>query len=731
VFKAISNRTRQRLARQGLLLVAVLCALSVAGYALSQHVTREPAFCASCHGAAAESALQHAHKTLRCQDCHSASTLVGLHVLATRWLGADRLPAHGRPSQRSCQECHSGPSVARRIQETGGHVVHVFGKRGGRASRGAEVGVAGCDAVAGCLSLTCGQCHQLAGHQVQANRTVCAQCHAPLVMHESGMVRVTCLDCHDFKAAPTRQGTVPANGCPKCHDGRTLASDDPGRGLQSSRVVASDVTHGNSLTCRLCHDPHRVDRDARRLGHDCETCHRSTVAQARQAGTKGHPDCSTCHQTHGPRPKTPSLCVPCHQNLQADTKSPTLASRHTDCSTCHRPHSFDVASPACAQCHSAQAAQLAAWTQSHHSDCLACHRGHTPARATDSCIGCHKQMQQHGHGECVQCHAPHESKLATRTCVSCHGTQKAIVTSQRVAEHRNCVMCHEQHSPLRAADRCSDCHPSVVGTAARSSAEAHKRCGSCHRPHQFAPSTGVCLDCHKSEMLGAHDSACNKCHRSHGPAASAPLTCRNCHDKVRAIAGRHAECGSCHTPHRSSQGGPACAACHAVQVAGTNQWQSAAHRDCQSCHERHAPIPSKRCAECHAPLAGRQLSKGHSCQGCHAPHQAPSVGFGGCEKCHIAEASAAKTQRGTHATCKSCHEPHTDRLPSCQGCHSSRPGSHATPGHAKCRSCHETHAAKALIRDECLTCHTDKKDHYPTVARCANCHLFVNESGVK
>lgn len=702
---------RKRLTRVGLLVAALLIVVGVAGYRVEHYVSREPAYCVSCHSVAAESARQHAHKSLACQDCHSASLAKGMQLLARRQLGLAATPAHGKPNQASCRACHTGAATARSIARTSGHVVHVLGK-----SAKAQ--------------LTCDKCHQLKGHQTKANQTACAQCHSELVMHESGMVRVTCLDCHDYKAAPTSKGSIPAIGCPKCHDGRALGPDDPKRALQSKYVVAPDVTHGNINACRLCHDPHRLDQDRRRRGTDCQACHKNTVTQMRASGAKGHTNCATCHQTHGPRPQVPTLCAGCHENMLATAAPAALSSRHHDCSTCHKPHTFKIAATDCSRCHAAQATQIAAWTQSRHSDCLTCHQGHSPSKAASSCNGCHQQMRQHGHAECVTCHEPHQSKSATKACVSCHGGQSQALAAQKVTAHANCLACHDQHNAGRATERCSRCHAVQTAAALRSEIDTHKRCASCHRPHQFTPSTTVCLNCHAAAKLGAHDGACTKCHQQHGPPASAALVCRNCHQNVPEVSGKHADCRSCHAPHQSTKGGPTCSACHAGQWSGTSQWQPAPHRDCQSCHQRHAPVPVKKCAECHAPMTALKLSKGHSCQGCHSPHQKP-LGFGTCERCHAAEATAVRTQHGTHGACKSCHEPHGDRVPTCQSCHTTRPGSHATPGHEKCRSCHESHAAKAPIRARCLTCHTDKKNHYPAVAQCATCHLFGKESGAQ
>jgi hypothetical protein len=689
--------------RIGLVLGIVVGVGLAVGYKAHRTITRDPQFCVSCHSGTSKSWAAHAHKNRACQECHKSEFASGVKLWTFAQLGKTPPPrSHGVPDLQRCRTCHADSKSSKSIAKSSGHLTHVLGK----------------------LQLKCDQCHQLKGHSTKVGDGVCQQCHSTLSMHDRGMAKVTCLSCHDYNAPPTAKGSIPATGCPKCHSGKAAGVSIADPSLLSKLVINSDATHGNVNACRLCHDPHAADAGDRRRGMDCERCHKGVTAEHQQSAIAGHPNCSTCHQIHGTRPQTPALCAPCHQAKVPGEGSPVLAARHENCSSCHKPHAFKVNRAACASCHKPQVAALASWTDTRHTDCLTCHKGHAETKAASNCVTCHKAQQAHGHPDCIKCHEPHLGKAAVRACNGCHADQAATVVSLKPAQHRVCASCHDPHNAGATQGRCGSCHQRQRALAVTAPTDAHKRCSSCHQQHQFQKSATVCVNCHKTDQRGPHSGACLKCHQPHGPPVSPELDCRSCHQQIPEIHGKHAACTSCHAPHRSSKGGPACSACHTSELAGANHWVPVAHRGCQSCHDKHAPMPPKACAECHSPITSKPLFKGHGCLGCHDPHQPPAPWFGRCGQCHAAEFAATRSLTGTHSNCKGCHEPHTDKLPSCQSCHQSRAGSHATKGHGKCLTCHESHSVKVQGRDKCLSCHQDKKDHFPAAAQCAACHLF-------
>ena len=686
-----------------LLLLPLICLAVAGGYRSHRYITRQPEYCTSCHGETARGVAAHAHKKLVCQDCHRSEFSTGVRIKVGAMLGRDvRSIAHGRPDLGRCRTCHLDTKSPKNIALTSGHLAHVVNKP----------------------SLRCDTCHQLKGHSTSIREGVCQQCHSKLTMHDRGMSRVTCLSCHDYKAPPTANGSIPATGCMKCHSGRPASPSFVDPALISKRVISADATHGNVNACRLCHDPHAADAGDRRRGMDCERCHKGVMTQHQQSSIGGHPNCSTCHQIHGPRPKTPMLCAQCHQRKVPNADSGVLAGRHENCSSCHKPHIFRVTRADCAGCHKKESETLAAWTDTRHTDCLTCHQGHSETKPASNCVNCHKPQQNHGHPDCIKCHEPHQGKSAVKACIGCHADQAAAITDQKPAPHHVCASCHDPHNAGATLGRCGNCHQKERALAAKAPVDAHKRCNSCHAEHQFQKTVATCLNCHKPDQRGPHAGACLKCHQPHGSPVSPELSCRSCHQAVPEIHGKHAACTTCHAPHKSASGGPACAACHSSQLAGASSWTPVAHRGCTSCHDRHAPMPPKACSECHAPIASKPLFKGHRCLGCHNPHQPPVPWFNRCGQCHASEAAATRSLAGTHSNCKGCHEPHTDKLPSCQSCHQDRPGIHAAKGHEKCLTCHESHAVKVQGRDKCLKCHKDKQDHFPAAAQCASCHLF-------
>ena len=291
----LRQRLLERLRRKptwfGVLVVVIVVASLVGGYRAHHYVSRESNYCAACHSSAARAVHQHAHNGIACQNCHASSFASGVNLTLRSIVGANvSRVKHGETSAKLCQSCHLDPKSKRPISGTSGHVAHVINKP----------------------NLECKNCHELRDHGTQVDESACARCHSTLTMHDSGMVRVTCLSCHNFTSPPTAKGSIPATGCPKCHGGRQLAADDPERALQSQRVISAEVTHGNVNACRLCHDPHAAEAKSRRSGMDCDRCHKGIGTQVQTAAVAGHPGCATCHQIHGPRPQTPGLCAQCH-----------------------------------------------------------------------------------------------------------------------------------------------------------------------------------------------------------------------------------------------------------------------------------------------------------------------------------------------------------------------------------------------------------------------------------
>ncbi len=680
------------------LLVAMAALGGVGARRLQRFVTSDPAFCLSCHRQVGSDLGVHAHAKLSCGNCHVSNFAAGLHIWVTS--NSAKSTPHGQVDLGRCRTCHFDQRKDSKTARSIGHQNHVTGK----------------------TQLTCDKCHELKKHRSPVNTRSCAACHDKVAVHEHGMTEVACLSCHQF-IKEGRAGDPGATGCPTCHSGKPLL---PGQAFTSTKTkaITAAVVHGNVNACRLCHEPHRPDPTHRRLGNDCASCHRRVVDQHIEANIPTHRNCAECHSVHGPRPKTPDLCVRCHTSQGAKSSESKLAARHQGCAGCHAAHTFKPKASRCIECHKPVQAVFATWKSAPHADCLSCHSGHSGKDPATACPGCHQAQRGHGHDKCTLCHEPHKDKSAAKQCAMCHQPVFEAVGGLKTAQHRVCSSCHATHAAPQAPTRCAGCHGRQAELVQGAAPPAHQACKSCHLPHQFSTSGGICRNCHRSAELGSHRDGCTNCHERHGPPGRPQLVCGNCHSAVGAGRGHHSDCASCHGVHRQSQGGPSCVACHRGKVAAVNTWRPAPHQKCDSCHQRHSDKAPKACAECHAAEASQPLARGHQCLGCHNPHQSPTLNSGLCGNCHKNQAALVSGGTPTHADCIKCHQPHTSTRPTCQGCHQTRPGAHAIKGHQRCANCHMTHQVKSEGRAKCLGCHKDKDTHYPKAANCIACHAF-------
>jgi hypothetical protein len=168
-------------------------------------------------------------------------------------------------------------------------------------------------------------------------------------------------------------------------------------------------------------------------------------------------------------------------------------------------------------------------------------------------------------------------------------------------------------------------------------------------------------------------------------------------------------CFRCHDGHHVSQSGKvltrSCTVCHTIPQRGPLMPLGA-----------FAPVSSE---PWHTwPLNGKHAEI--LCNLCHrAGHPAPRD----CASCHKISTSYPMMSMA----CSKCHLREGDTYPvvNCQSCHPSPKGLHKNSGHAmpSCTLCHGPHTWRVTVRETCLACHGDKKDHYPT-SFCGECHPF-------
>jgi len=566
----------------------------------------------------------------------------------------------------------------------------------------------------------CSKCHELNGDSIGTpSPSRCVACH-----QKEGAIR------HAALAAEQRFGAGTKADCTACHAfagptpaGATAASSGSPTATADAGVAYGAVDGGTPHWAQATLDAGASD-----------------AADAASAADAGIP-----HADFGARD-----CVRCHGQKQGNLPA-IVVHATSQCVSCHRPH--DDASPkpgACTSCHKQIATSHAALGKSPIQVCTTCHeRQHgRAAEALNTCAKCHENTRPivpksalfaNGHTQCVTCHKPHEfAKTAAAPCRTCHAAVHVLGESVVIA-HNQCTNCHSPHAVRESPERaCQGCHanvhpdhPKIGGTHS---------CTGCHDPH---PAAGHLLDA-VLKCSGCHQAAhsdkdfhqglkCTQCHTPHAfSLKQAGLgLCRNCHaQELSRVALRtgHQLCTNCHggLPHRPAALLAACSTCHAREQAEVKT----GHAQCTQCHEPHSGAQTAPCQSCHQKEASSAPSGHLKCTNCHQPHTGSVAAAPACASCHVSE--GASKHGAVAGGCANCHQPHVgapgpQKPPACTTCHAPTKllGLHQIAKHQACERCHTGHGDQpTLLREACLSCHADRKTHFPDAPRCANCHLF-------
>lgn len=547
-------------------------------------------------------ALDGAHRTTKCADCHKAelrrspaAALSRRHVPSSGWLGLDRACAtchedvHRGALSPKCLDCHDtrdwkpAPRFDHRRTDyplTGKH---------------ADVG--------------CDKCHLAAG--VATKRTP------------------------EGRAIPVYR-PLPHQECSNCHQ-------DPHRGDLGAKCASCHSTMSFRSVSRSAFDHDRT-RYPLRGRH-------ATVA------------CAKCHDAGSPKGKRPpfATCATCHADPHAGTA--TLAGRPADCASCHdvggfTPATFTVAQHrqsryplegkhlqvACAACHvknpprvpRAKVGPAGTLMRPSFARCLDCHgddHGNQLAgrRSADDCTACHVVAGWTPSTFGVAAHAPLRLPLEGRhreiACSACHGPNRKGLpplppasalgragVALRLGEIE-CAACHQDRHEGRFAAKGP--RPKPGG------------CVACHDTRQFRPST-IDLAAHDTydfKLEGAHRAVpCAACHEEMKRAATpSSLVAAGARGPALPFSRAVRTCEGCHlNPHGDQfghRGASTCESCHGVE-----SFQPAARFDhdretpfalkgahekvpCASCHAQHADVAGRRVV-IYAPLSGK-------CESCH------------------------------------------------------------------------------------------------------------------
>ncbi len=159
-----------------------------------------------------------------------------------------------------------------------------------------------------------------------------------------------------------------------------------------------------------------------------------------------------------------------------------------------------------------------------------------------------------------------------------------------------------------------------------------------------------------------------------------------------------------------SQEQPDCIDCHGLQLHVFEPPQET----CNECHDDTLAMDPEElnthCIVCHEFTATTELLRPErsECLTCHPEMNITKVSF--------------PTGAHENTTCIVCHNPHTtEEYTPCISCHDViSNGLHNVESHSLCETCHKPHSTEDFI-SSCLSCHTDRKDHFPGIS-CETCH---------
>ncbi|MFI5181067.1 MAG: hypothetical protein ACHQPI_06730, partial [Thermoanaerobaculia bacterium] len=662
------------------------------------------------HAAQTGFALNAAHSTLRCDQCHKNARFAG--------------------TPTDCYSCHGNDYLNAKNPN---HVTSGF-------------------------PTTCETCHR-AGDTTWQQGTFAT--HSTVFPLQGAHLTAPCAACHKNNNFTT----VPTSPCSACHMADFQTATTPVNHVAGGFPTACDSCHKYSdPTWQQATFTHSTFVLAgAHATATCASCHKNSVY-------KGTPrDCATCHQTDFtaattpvPHAGFPTACDQCHAftDMTWQQKTPfshgtyfALAGAHvtTGCETCHKNGNYTtVPTSPCASCHMSDF-QTAATPVNHPA-------GGLPT----TCDTCHKfsdsTWQQavfthstfvlagaHTTATCTSCHKNNIFKGTPRDCATCHQTDFTAATSPvaHTGFPTACDQCHAFSDPtwqqktsfnhgtyfsLAGAHQttpCANCHKNGNYTTVPTSP-----CSSCHMPDYQTATTPV------NHPAGGFPTACDTCHKFSDPTWHQALFTHS----IFALAGAHATatCASCHK-NNVYKGTPRdCATCHQTDFAAAAAPVNHAGfpTACDQCHAFTDPTWQQKTPFNHSTyfaLAGTHVTT--ACATCHKNGNFTTVPTNPCSACHQADFQASKNPShvaaGFPTTCDNCHKFSDPTWLQAVFNHSTfaLAGAHAT---AACTSCHKNNIFKGTPRD-CATCHqtdfaaaTTPVAHAGLPTACDQCHAFTD-----
>lgn len=190
------------------------------------------------------------------------------------------------------------------------------------------------------VSNNCTECHNEGIAAIEqehlAGADNCALCHQYTVVGWEP----DCCYCHDGAHSTSWPPPIGAYQCTQCHNS-DLAWVIPTHGSANELNM-----HNNTLlneNCKSCHSSyltreHNVYVDGSGFAYDCNTCHKSTNADVRNAISSGNTTCAACHGAQADHEAVhvntmDKNCLGCHKSTLT---SEHLLSAKLTCDTCHQ-----------------------------------------------------------------------------------------------------------------------------------------------------------------------------------------------------------------------------------------------------------------------------------------------------------------------------------------------------------------------------------------------------------
>ncbi len=736
------------------------------------------------HAAQTGFALNAAHSTLRCDQCHKNRVFAGTPAAcyschAKDYQGAKN-PDHvagGFPT--ACESCHlpGNPTWLSARFNHGGF----FPLAGAHATQ------------------TCASCHKNGVYK--GTPRDCFTCHrtdfqsATTPVNHAGFP-TTCDTCHAFADATWQQKmpfnhsayfplagthvttpcanchkngnytTVPTNPCSACHQ----------QDYQTATTPVNHVAAGFPTTCDTCHKFADATWMQGTFDHStfalagahatalCADCHKNAVYR----GTTR--DCATCHQTDLQKATTPvnhagfpTTCDTCHAFSDAtwQQKSPfnhstyfPLAGTHvtTACANCHTNGNYaTVPTSPCSACH--QTDFQTATTPVNHAGfpttCDTCHKfsDATWMLATFNHATVFPLAGAHATTACANCHKNNNyTTVPTTPCSACHlqDYQTATTPVNHVAAGfgTTCDTCHKFSDATWLVATFSHT------TFTLSGAHATALCADCHKNAIYRGTTRDCATCHQTDFQNATTPV------NH---AGFPTTCDTCHAFADATWKQKTPFNhSAYFPLAGTHVTTPCANCHK-----NGNYTTVPKTPCSSCHQtdfqnattpvNHAGFPTT-CETCHAfPDATWQVKTpfnhstyfalvgAHSttaCANCHKNNNYTTIPTSPCSGCHLTDFQNSKNPphvaAGFPTTCDTCHKfsDATWQLGTFTNHSTVFPlaGAHLTTA---CANCHKNNNFTTIPTSPCSACHqtdfqtaTTPVNHAGFPTTCETCHAY-------